>query len=142
MPGTTLIPNSSDFTKFKIVIKPNEGPYVGGTFVFEGHFPENYPMNPPKVHIMQRVFHPNLDYQGNICLSILRESWTPVQTLSSVADGLLFLMQYPNDEDPLDVEAGRVMRENKQTFDDVVKSTMRGGTYDGKEYTNVITGAI
>lgn len=139
MAGVKLISDSKDITKFKIVIEPNEGPYVGGTFVFEGHFPEDYPMNPPKVLITQRVFHPNLDYQGNICLSILRESWTPVQTLSSVADGLLFLMQYPNDEDPLDVEAGRVMRESKQNFESVIKSTMRGGIYDGKEYTNVMT---
>lgn len=138
MEGVRLVVNRSDITKFEIVIEPNEGPYVGGTFAFKGHFPADYPMSPPKVRCAQKVFHPNLDYDGNICLSILRESWTPVQTLSSVAEGLLFLMQYPNDEDPLDVTAGELMRENYTRFTQVIRETMRGGRYDGKDYTNVV----
>ncbi|KAJ7966714.1 Ubiquitin-conjugating enzyme family protein [Quillaja saponaria] len=32
----------------------------------------------PKVKCKTKVYHPNIDLEGNVCLGILREDWKPV----------------------------------------------------------------
>jgi ubiquitin-protein ligase len=46
-------------------------------------------------------------------------------------------MQYPNDENPLNVEAGRLMRENMADFEDTVAKTMKGGHFFGVSFADV-----
>ena len=57
---------------FVVTVKPDEGYYKGGKFVFSFNVPGVYPHEPPKVKCTQKVYHPNLDYDGNVCLNILR----------------------------------------------------------------------
>jgi len=42
------------------------------------------------VHIPQ-VYHPNIDFDGNICLNILREDWKPVLGINHILMGLEFI---------------------------------------------------
>ncbi|KAL8269631.1 hypothetical protein Esti_006451 [Eimeria stiedai] len=70
---------------FLLVLRPDEGFWRGGTVRFELRLPNNYPHEPP------RIYHPNIDLQGNVCLNILREDWKPVLSLSSVIYGILHL---------------------------------------------------
>lgn len=76
---------------FELILKPDDGLYKGGAFLFTFSVPMGYPHEPPKVKCMTKVFHPNIDLDGNICLNILREDWKPVLTISSVVFGLNFL---------------------------------------------------
>jgi hypothetical protein len=68
-----------------------------------------YPHEPPKVKCTQKIYHPNLDYDGNVCLNILREDWKPVLSISSCIYGLQFLFMDPNPDDPLN-KAGGLLR--------------------------------
>ena len=106
---------------FVVTVKPDEGYYKGGKFVFSFNVPGVYPHEPPKVKCTQKVYHPNLDYDGNVCLNILREDWKPVLSISSCIYGLVHLFMDPNPDDPLVPEIARVYKTDRQAYDNTAK---------------------
>ncbi len=49
----------------------------GGTFELEIVVPKNYPLRPPKIHFVTKVFHPNIHFKtGEICLDLLKNAWS------------------------------------------------------------------
>ena len=68
-----------DLQRFTVILTPNEDSYwVGGVYPFKFDVPDNFPMDPPKVHCGETIFHPNINLEGNVCLNILRKDWVPV----------------------------------------------------------------
>ena len=63
---------------------PGESPFAGGVFFVNIHFPPDYPFKPPKVSFQTKVYHPNVNSQGSICLDILKDQWSPALTISKV----------------------------------------------------------
>ena len=66
------------------IMGPGDSPYSGGVFFVMIHFPPDYPFKPPKVQFQTKVYHPNVNSQGSICLDILKEQWSPALTISKV----------------------------------------------------------
>lgn len=80
-------------------------------------------MVPPKVKCMTRLWHPNINEEGNVCLSLLRESsidgmgWAPTRTLKEIVWGLNALFtDLLNFDDPLDNEAAEHYQRDKEGF--------------------------
>lgn len=84
----TSFPNKDDILNFTLTIEPDEGMYKGGSFHFSFAINQNFPHDPPKVKCTQKIYHPNIDLEGNVCLNILREDWKPVLNLNAVIVGL------------------------------------------------------
>lgn len=84
----TKFPNQDDILNFTLTIEPDEGMYKGGAFHFNFAINQNFPHDPPKVKCTQKIYHPNIDLEGNVCLNILREDWKPVLNLNAVIVGL------------------------------------------------------
>ncbi|RGB28642.1 ubiquitin-conjugating enzyme E2-17 kDa, partial [Rhizophagus diaphanus] len=59
------------------IMGPPDTPYEGGVFFLDGHFTTEYPMSPPRVKFITKIYHPNIDRNGNICLDILMDKWVP-----------------------------------------------------------------
>lgn len=87
--------------KLNPAVAAQKGFYVKGTFKFTFKLNANYPHEPPKVLCRQKIYHPNIDLEGNVCLNILREDWKPVLNLNSILVGLQYLFLEPNADDPL-----------------------------------------
>lgn len=81
-------PDTNDILNFNLIITPDEGMYNGGRFIFTFAINDNFPHEPPKVKCTQKIYHPNIDLEGNVCLNILREDWKPVLNLNAVVVGL------------------------------------------------------
>lgn len=84
----TEFPNPDDILNFVLSIEPDEGMYKGGSFHFNFSVNQNFPHDPPKVKCTQKIYHPNIDLEGNVCLNILREDWKPVLNLNAVIVGM------------------------------------------------------
>ena len=84
----TTFPNPDDILNFTLTIEPDEGMYKGGSFLFTFAINQNFPHDPPKVKCTQKIYHPNIDLEGNVCLNILREDWKPVLNLNAVIVGM------------------------------------------------------
>jgi len=139
LPSTmkTNFPDPADLLNFTLTITPDEGMYKGGAFLFSFTINTNYPHDPPKVKCTQKIYHPNVDLEGNVCLNILREDWKPVLNLNSVMVGLQYLFLEPNADDPLNKEAAEDLRKNRDQFLINVKSSLKGGYVKGVAYDRV-----
>ncbi|KAG8389967.1 hypothetical protein BUALT_Bualt01G0034500 [Buddleja alternifolia] len=136
MPKTCSIsfPNGKDeLMNFEVTIRPDEGYYLGGTFVFTFQISPIYPHEAPKVKCKTKVYHPNIDLEGNVCLNILREDWKPVLNINTIIYGLYHLFTEPNHEDPLNPDAAAVLRDNPKMFESNVRRAMAGG-YVGQTF--------
>ena len=69
-------------------------------------------MKPPKCRFITKIYHPNIDALGRICLDILKQNWTPALNLPKVCLSIQSLLQEPNPEDPLDNNIANVFKSN------------------------------
>lgn len=116
-------PNSPDdlFHWQATIMGPGDSPYTGGVFMVKIHFPPDYPFKPPKVNFQTKVYHPNINSNGSICLDILKEQWSPALTVSKVLLSICSLLTDPNPDDPLVPEIAHIYKTDKKRYEDTAR---------------------
>jgi len=95
-------PIDTDIYKWQATLMgPSDSPYEGGVFYLDIQFSEEYPFKPPKIFFTTKIYHPNINGNGGICLDILKDQWSPALTISKVLLSICSLLTDPNPDDPL-----------------------------------------
>jgi ubiquitin-conjugating enzyme E2 D/E len=98
------------------ILGPNDTPYEGGVFYLELWFGAEYPFKAPKVSFTTKIYHPNVDSSGNICLDILKNNWSPAITSSKLLLSICSLLDEPNADDPLVVDIANLYKKKRDKF--------------------------
>jgi len=100
---------------------PDDSPYQSGIFFLDIQFPQDYPCKPPKVTFQTRIYHPNINSNGVICLDILKDKWSSTLTISNVLLSIFSLLTYPDPDDPLVPEIASLYKFNKQRYEQTAR---------------------
>ncbi|MBA0589701.1 hypothetical protein Gorai_018436 [Gossypium raimondii] len=103
------------------IMGPPDSPYAGGVFLVTIHFPPDYPFKPPKFAFRTKVFHPNINSNGSICLDILKEQWSPALTISKVLLSICSLLTDPNPDDPLVPEISHMYKTDRAKYESTAR---------------------
>ncbi|KAF2673278.1 ubiquitin-conjugating enzyme [Microthyrium microscopicum] len=117
---------------------PEGTPFEGGVFEAELKFPDDYPLKPPTMRFVHKMWHPNVYPDGKVCISILHpagddpnhyelasERWSPIQSVEKILISVMSLLAEPNDESPANIEAAKMWRDHRQQYETTVKAYMK-----------------
>eukprot|EP00128_Syssomonas_multiformis_P009698 Colp12_sorted_trinity150504_noHs@33007 len=114
VPGISADPVEDNARYFNVIIVgPDGSPFRGGVFKLELFLPEDYPMAPPKVRFLTKIYHPNIDKLGRICLDILKDKWSPALQIRTVLLSIQALLSAPNPDDPLANDVAEAWKTNE-----------------------------
>ncbi|WWC96129.1 hypothetical protein V866_002996 [Kwoniella sp. B9012] len=101
--GIQVVPDEDNFQIWTITITgPPNTPYHKGKFKLTADFTKDYPFKPPVLLFKTKMYHPNVDSDGNLCIGLLKtENWKPATKMSGVLQAIYDLIETPNPDDPL-----------------------------------------
>ncbi|XP_043851497.1 ubiquitin-conjugating enzyme E2 N-like [Dromiciops gliroides] len=114
VPGIKAEPDESNTCYFHaVIVGPQDSPFEGGTFKLELFLPEEYPTPAPKECFMTKIYHPNVDKLGRICLDIFKDKWSPTLQIHTVLLSIQVLLSAPNPDDPLANDVAKQWKTNE-----------------------------
>ncbi|WFD04957.1 E2 ubiquitin-conjugating enzyme [Malassezia vespertilionis] len=116
-----------------VIFGPAETPFEDGTFKLLMTFDEAYPNKPPSVKFLSKMFHPNVYANGELCLDILQNRWSPTYDVAAVLTSIQSLLHDPNPNSPANAEAASLYRENMKEYVRRVKQTVEQSWIDETE---------
>jgi len=133
-----LVDDANIFEWQVLIVGPPDTLYEGGFFKAILKFPQDYPLNPPKMTFTSEIWHPNVYSHGDVCISILHppgedkygyesasERWLPIHTVESILISVISMLSSPNSDSPANIDAAKEWREDRDTFKKKVSRCVR-----------------
>jgi ubiquitin-protein ligase len=113
MAGVT-VEIADDLFMWKLLIDGPEGtPFVGGKFIVNVDFSDNYPFKPPKIKFVTKIYHPNVKTDtGEICMQAIESKWVPTLNATFIVQAILTLLRSPSAENALEVDIATKYQNN------------------------------
>ena len=114
--------DSNIYEWYATIIGPTDSPYSGGLFELQILFPGEYPFKPPKVKFLTKIYHPNINKYGSICLDILNTMWSPALTVGKVLLSISSLLTDPNPNDPLEIDIANLYLNDREKYNSFARN--------------------
>lgn len=116
--------NYKDILKLEgTIFNLRETPYEGGFFFFTLILPTDYPFKPPKIKINTKIYHPNINENGDFSVGddICNSTWTPKLTIKDFLNYIVSIIIKPNADDPYVPEIAKIYKSQPDTFFNIAK---------------------
>ncbi|KAI8830736.1 putative UBC5-E2 ubiquitin-conjugating enzyme [Chytriomyces cf. hyalinus JEL632] len=100
------------------LVGPTNSPYQGGKFTVALVFTSDYPFKPPKVKFATKIYHPNVDEDGSICIGVLKpDVWKPSNKIADILNSLVLVLAEPNADDAINTGVAEAMNTNRAHYE-------------------------
>ncbi|XP_037694325.1 ubiquitin/ISG15-conjugating enzyme E2 L6 isoform X1 [Choloepus didactylus] len=112
-----LFSDDANVLVWHMLLLPDQPPYNLKAFSLCIIFPPDYPFKPPMLKFTTKIYHPNVDENGQVCLPIIsNENWKPCTKTCQVLEALNGLVNKPELGQPLRVELADLLTQNPELF--------------------------
>lgn len=121
-PDGDIVDEKNYFEWEGVIYGPKDTPYEDGIFKIVIDVPETYPLRPPLFKFVTKIYHPNISFDGQICLDILKNAWSPVLGINKTLLSIMILLTKPNGGDPLNAVAGELFIKDREQFNAMART--------------------
>ncbi|TVU28308.1 hypothetical protein EJB05_19821 [Eragrostis curvula] len=116
----------TDLLHWEVIIDgPEDSPYAGGTFPVDVQFPCDNPFKPTKITFKTKVFHPNIDSEGQMVLDIFKENWSPAMTINTLLLSIVSVLYDPMLDYPINSDIARLYQRNIKLYEEKARAWTR-----------------
>ncbi|KAM6919292.1 uncharacterized protein FYW49_008813 [Xenentodon cancila] len=117
-PFFRVFPSESDFTFWKVAMQgPPDTPYEKGVFELYCQFGPDYPVKPPLLRFVTRIYHCNVNNVGRICHNLFDRNYNAHITMKEIFDAVYGLLIVPEPDDPLDSILAEEFLTSRETYE-------------------------
>ncbi|KAI0515236.1 ubiquitin-conjugating enzyme [Xylaria bambusicola] len=105
--------NEEELLRWEAVINGRGvgGGYDEGRWLLSIDIPPTYPLAPPRMTFRTQIVHANVALkEGEICLDLLKDAWTPAYSVLECVRAVRMLLSCPGIDSPLNVDVAALIR--------------------------------